>query len=113
MSNQDFKMPRVKSMAIKNEVEEAIRYHARVNMDNLYTEGLPDECQCSGYLAFRSLVLMKSPLPEAGKARYMRASDLTSVPGTYLLLKLHVLIRERAIECAKEIRKMFKIYDDK
>lgn len=101
--------PKIKKFEIKPEVLRAIHFHAKVNMDGIYSEGFSEDEQCGGYHAFKSLVLQREPLPETHV--FPKEFSITggSEPGMYYLSRLHPNIRERALQCAAEIRKLYKI----
>jgi len=102
-----FKKP--KHFEVRQEVLNAIHFHAEKNMDGLYNPDFEENDQCGGYYAFKNLVLQPEPLPKTHEFPKDYSITGGSEPGMYLLSRLHVLIRERALKCADEIRKTFKI----
>lgn len=93
---------------IREEVLHAIQNFARFSLD-IYTPDVSEDQQCGGYYAFKMLCLQAEPLPATHK--FPEGYSVTGGPGMYLLSRLHPMIRERALICAKELRKNYKIYD--
>lgn len=100
-----FKLPKYK-MAVRPEVLMAIKFHAKHNMDNLFDDKFTEDEQGGGYHSFKQLVLLQNPLPKDYE------TIVYGQPGYYLFQRLHMLIRQRALDCARDIRKTFKIYQD-
>lgn len=100
-----FKLPKYK-MEVRPGVLQAIKFHASVNMDGLFDKNFSEEEQGGGYHGFKQLVLLQNPIP-ADYGDYAHGQ-----PGYYLLQRLHPLVRQRAIDCARDIRKTFNIFKD-
>lgn len=99
--NEKF-LPKYK-FSIKKELLDKIKQVAALM--ELYEYRFDEDRQCTGYYAFKELVLLQEDLPKTvPKDKF----DAIKMPGAYLLMKIHVNLREQALEYANIIRSNFK-----